>query len=85
MTLASIDPFIFSSTPHDDILHPHRCPWEEDLGYAESVCAQLGVPLETLSLQKEYWEEVVQYTFREARAGRTPNPDVLCNSRYKCD
>lgn len=60
-----------------------RCPWEEDLGYAESVCAQLNIPLETLSLQKEYWEEVVQYTFREARAGRTPNPDVLCNSRLE--
>lgn len=51
--------------------------------YASSTCQQLGVPLETLSLQKEYWEQVVQYTFAEARAGRTPNPDIMCNSRVK--
>ena len=54
-------------------------PLLEDLGYAQSVCAQLDVPLETLSLQKEYWQEVVQYTFDEAKQGRTPNPDIMCN------
>ena len=36
-----------------------------------------------LCAQKEYWREVVQYTFDEARQGRTPNPDVMCNSRIK--
>jgi tRNA-specific 2-thiouridylase len=47
------------------------------------VCDQLGVPLETVSLQQEYWRDVVQYTLREARAGFNPNPDVMCNSMVK--
>lgn len=34
-------------------------------------------------LQREYWEQVVSYTVQEAREGRTPNPDVMCNSRIK--
>jgi tRNA-specific 2-thiouridylase len=53
------------------------------LMYAAPVCDQLGVPLETVSLQREYWRDVVQYTLAEARRGRTPNPDVMCNSRVK--
>ena len=61
----------------------YRCPWEEDLRFAESVCDQLNIPLETVSLQKEYWSEVVQYTLNEAKLGRTPNPDIMCNSRVK--
>lgn len=56
---------------------------EEDLAYARAVCEQAGVPLEVVPLQREYWEEVVEYTVREAREGRTPNPDVMCNSRIK--
>ncbi|CAN0006327.1 unnamed protein product, partial [Hapterophycus canaliculatus] len=56
---------------------------EEDLAYATAVCKQAGVPLEVVPLQKEYWDEVVSYTVREAREGRTPNPDVMCNSRVK--
>lgn len=67
----------------DEVAHLNQCPWEEDLQYAQRVCDQLQVPLETLSLQAEYWQQVVQYTFDEARQGRTPNPDVMCNSRVK--
>lgn len=67
----------------DEVAHLNECPWEEDLSYAQQVCAQLGVPLETLSLQKEYWQHVVQYTLHEVRQGRTPNPDIMCNSRIK--
>ena len=67
----------------DEVAHLNECPWEEDLYYAQRVCDQLGVPLETVSLQKEYWDKVVQYTFDEARLGRTPNPDIMCNSRIK--
>ncbi len=59
------------------------CPWEDDLAYVRSVCEQVGVPLEVVSLQKEYWEQVVSYTIAEVKAGRTPNPDVLCNQRIK--
>lgn len=47
------------------------------------MCEQAGVPLEVVPLQKEYWDQVVSYTVDEARRGRTPNPDVMCNSRIK--
>jgi tRNA-5-taurinomethyluridine 2-sulfurtransferase len=47
------------------------------------VCDQANVPLEVISLQQEYWSEVVGYTVREARSGRTPNPDIMCNNRIK--
>jgi len=59
------------------------CPWEEDLSFVRSVCDQAGVPLEILSAQKEYWDYVVAYTIAEIKAGRTPNPDVLCNKQIK--
>ncbi len=67
----------------DELAHLSECPWEEDLRYARAVCDQLGVPLEVVSLQREYSERVVSYTLAEARAGRTPNPDILCNSAIK--
>ena len=60
-----------------------ECPWEEDWAYCEAVCKQAGVPLESVSLQHEYQEHVVGYLVNEAAAGRTPNPDVMCNSRIK--
>jgi tRNA-5-taurinomethyluridine 2-sulfurtransferase len=47
------------------------------------VCAQLGVPLTTLPLTKQYWDRVVSFCVKEIHSGRTPNPDVLCNSRVK--
>lgn len=59
------------------------CPWEEDLGFARAVCKQANVPLEVLPLQTEYWETVVTYTIDEIKAGRTPNPDMFCNSLIK--
>ena len=58
-------------------------PRQEDLSYVEAVCKQLEVPLEIVSLQKEYWQKVVSYTISEIKAGRTPNPDVLCNQQIK--
>ncbi len=59
------------------------CPWEEDLNFARRVCEQAGVPLEVLPLQTEYWETVVTYTISEIKEGRTPNPDMFCNSLIK--
>ncbi|MCK4499504.1 tRNA 2-thiouridine(34) synthase MnmA, partial [Candidatus Babeliales bacterium] len=59
------------------------CPWEEDLVYVKKLCEQLGVPLKVVSLQKEYWDRVVAYTLCEVKAGRTPNPDILCNQQVK--
>ena len=67
----------------DELAYLGTCPWQEVLTYAQAVCDQAGVPLEVLSFQKEYWEEVVAHTVAEVKAGRTPNPDVLCNQRIK--
>ncbi|KAK3032983.1 hypothetical protein RJ639_035811 [Escallonia herrerae] len=60
-----------------------ECPWEEDLKYAKAVCSQVDVPLEVVHLTDEYWNNVVSYIIEEYRSGRTPNPDVLCNTRIK--
>ncbi len=47
------------------------------------VCESLGVPLEVVPLTTEYWDRVVSSSVDEIRAGRTPNPDMWCNSRVK--
>lgn len=60
-----------------------NCPWDEDIQFAKEVCLQAGVPFETITMQSEYWEHVVTYTIREIKAGRTPNPDIFCNSLIK--
>ncbi|TKY54946.1 tRNA-specific 2-thiouridylase MnmA [Spatholobus suberectus] len=60
-----------------------ECPWEEDLKYAKAVCNQADVPLEVVHLTNEYWNNVVSYLIEEYSSGRTPNPDVLCNTRIK--
>jgi tRNA-specific 2-thiouridylase len=57
------------------------CPWEEDLGYARSTCEALGVPLVVVPLTDAYWSRVVAVSVAEIKAGHTPNPDMLCNSR----
>lgn len=67
----------------DELSYLGNCPWEEDLSYVRAVCEQLSVPLEIISLQKEYHERVVQYTIAEVKAGHTPNPDMLCNTHIK--
>lgn len=67
----------------DELSWLNECPWEEDLRYASATCEQLNVPLEVVSLQREYFDHVVRYTLDEAQAGRTPNPDVMCNSMIK--
>lgn len=59
------------------------CPWEEDLKLVKDVCEQSNVPFEILSLQNEYWDSVVTYTINEIKEGRTPNPDMFCNSLIK--
>ena len=60
-----------------------ECPWEEDLSYVRAVCERLRVPLEVVPLTDAYWDKVVQATIEEYRRGRTPNPDIMCNSRVK--
>jgi tRNA (5-methylaminomethyl-2-thiouridylate)-methyltransferase len=67
----------------DELSYLGDCPWEEDLLYVKQVCELLEVHLEVVSLQKEYKDEVVAYTIAQVKAGRTPNPDILCNQRIK--
>ena len=68
----------------DELAHLGECPWEDDMNVCQAVCEHAGnVPLHTVSLGKEYRERVVQYTIDEAKKGRTPNPDINCNSRVK--
>lgn len=59
------------------------CAAEEDLKVVREVCAQLGIELHTVNFSTEYWERVFQYFLDEHKAGRTPNPDVLCNKEIK--
>lgn len=67
----------------DELTYLGTCPWEEDLAYAQAVCDQLNVPLNVISLQKEYWDRVVAYTIAEVKAGHTPSPDIMCNQHVK--
>jgi tRNA-5-taurinomethyluridine 2-sulfurtransferase len=76
-------PFYLKIWLEDELAHLGECPWEEDMEFATAVCDQAGVSLESVPLQREYWDRVVTYTIAEARAGRTPNPDVMCNTRVK--
>ncbi|MFH0820675.1 MAG: tRNA 2-thiouridine(34) synthase MnmA [Candidatus Peregrinibacteria bacterium] len=67
----------------DELQHLGDCPWETDLEYVRKICAKIKAPLKVIPMQKEYWDRVVKYTIAEAKAGRTPNPDVLCNQFIK--
>ncbi len=60
-----------------------RCGAEEDLKMARAVCDRIGIPLRTVNFSSEYWERVFSYFLSEYQAGRTPNPDVLCNKEIK--
>jgi tRNA-uridine 2-sulfurtransferase len=60
-----------------------ECTWKEDRLDAMRVSAALGIPFITLNLEKEYKKEVVDYMIAEYKAGRTPNPDVMCNQHVK--
>lgn len=67
----------------DELAYLGDCPWQDDLEYVRATCDLLKVPLQVVSLQSEYWQEVVSYTIAELKAGRTPSPDILCNQRIK--
>ena len=70
----------------------HMTNWEDDDGYctaaedlqdARRICEQLGIPLHHVNFSKQYRDRVFEYFLAEYRAGRTPNPDVLCNREIK--
>lgn len=60
-----------------------KCPWREDLADAKRVAVQLGIPFKIFDFQKEYKQKVVDYMIAEYKAGRTPNPDIMCNQEVK--
>jgi len=57
--------------------------WVDERRDAMRVAAKLGIPLLTFDFEKEYRKQVVDYMFREYKAGRTPNPDIQCNKLIK--
>lgn len=61
------------------------CEWEEDKFVAEMVARKIGIPFYFVDLSAQYRQRVVDYMFSEYEAGRTPNPDVLCNREIKFD
>ena len=61
------------------------CPWYDDQVFAELVAKRLDIEFHHVDLSEEYRKRVVDYMFAEYEAGRTPNPDVLCNREIKFD
>ncbi len=60
-----------------------KCPWADDLADAKRVAVQLDIDFEVFDFETEYKHKVVDYMVQEYRAGRTPNPDIMCNKEIK--
>ncbi|MGB1039807.1 MAG: tRNA 2-thiouridine(34) synthase MnmA [Flavobacteriales bacterium] len=77
---------LFMKNWHDEtVVINNECPWIDDSNDALAIAEQLDIPFQTLDLSAEYKERIVDYMFSEYNAGRTPNPDVLCNREIKFD
>lgn len=77
---------MFMKNWHDDsVTISNECPWLDDSNDAMIVAQHLSIPFQAIDLSKEYKERIVDYMFAEYKAGRTPNPDVLCNREIKFD
>jgi tRNA-uridine 2-sulfurtransferase len=77
---------LFMKNWHDgDVTIQGECPWIDDSNDALLVAQKLGIPFQTLDLSADYKKRIVDYMFAEYQAGRTPNPDVLCNREIKFD
>jgi len=59
------------------------CPWKEDYQDAKRVAVQLDIPFKMYDFENEYRQKVVEYMIDEFKAGRTPNPDIMCNQEIK--
>ena len=60
-----------------------HCSAEEDAADARAVAEQLGIAFHGRNFANEYWDEVFEHFLDELKAGRTPNPDILCNREIK--
>ncbi len=77
---------LFMKNWHDDsVTISDECPWLDDSNDAMLVADKLNIPFQTIDLSEQYKERIVNYMFKEYEAGRTPNPDVLCNREIKFD
>ncbi|MDO9932527.1 tRNA 2-thiouridine(34) synthase MnmA [Glaesserella parasuis] len=59
------------------------CTAAADLADAQAVCDKLGIKLHKINFAAEYWDNVFEHFLAEYEAGRTPNPDILCNKEIK--
>jgi tRNA-specific 2-thiouridylase len=59
------------------------CPWMDDYQDAKRIAVQLGIEFKMYNFENEYRHKVVDYMLEEFKAGRTPNPDIMCNQEVK--
>ena len=77
---------MFMRNWHDEnVTLSDDCPWIDDSNDALLIAQQLDIPFQVIDLSEEYKDRIVDYMFSEYEAGRTPNPDVLCNREIKFD
>ncbi len=77
---------LFMKNWHDEsVILANECPWIEDSNDALLVAQKLGIPFQVVDMSADYKTRIVDYMFAEYAAGRTPNPDVLCNREIKFD
>lgn len=76
--------FMINWHDRDGIVSP-ECQIHDDELFAKMVCKKLDIPLHIIDLSETYFTRVTEYMFKEYEAGRTPNPDVLCNREIKFD
>ncbi|MGD6818213.1 tRNA 2-thiouridine(34) synthase MnmA [Metabacillus sp. 113a] len=67
----------------DDTDENGVCTATEDYNDVIKVCNQIGIPYYAVNFEKQYWDKVFTYFLDEYKAGRTPNPDVMCNKEIK--
>lgn len=67
----------------DDTDENGICTATQDYADVAAVAEQIGIPYYSVNFEKEYWNRVFEYFLAEYRAGRTPNPDVMCNKEVK--
>lgn len=77
---------LFMKNWHDEsVIIANECPWIEDSNDAMLVAQALDIPFQVIDMSADYKTRIVDYMFAEYAAGRTPNPDVLCNREIKFD
>ena len=77
----SVEAVFMKNWEEDDT--PEYCAASEDLADAEAICEKLNLQLHAVNFSTEYWDRVFTVFLSEYSAGRTPNPDILCNREIK--